>query len=104
MTEFNPRVPMSRRADVKPITYLKSRTADLLREVAEGGHAVTITQNGEARAVLMDVDTYDRWRSAMALLKLLAQGEADVEPGRTVKQSDVFRRARKAIERSASDG
>jgi hypothetical protein len=52
----------------------------------------------------MDVDTYDRWRSAMALLKLLAQGEADVEAGRTVKQSDVFRRARKAIERSASDG
>jgi prevent-host-death family protein len=95
---------MSQRADVKPITYLKNRTADLLREVSEGGHAVTITQNGEARAVLMDVDTYDRWRSAMALLKLLAQGEADVEAGRTVKHSDVFRRARKAIERSASDG
>ncbi len=95
---------MSQRADVKPITYLKNRTADLLREVAEGGHAVTITQNGEARAVLMDVDTYDRWRAAMALLKLLAQGEADVEAGRTVKQSDVFRRARKAIERSGTDG
>ncbi len=94
---------MSRRADVKPITYLKSRTADLLREVAEGGHAVTITQNGEARAVLMDVDTYDRWRAAMALLKLLAQGEADVEAGRTVKQPDVFRRARKAVRRSAAD-
>jgi len=89
---------------VKPITYLKNRTAELLREVSEGGHTVTITQNGEARAVLMDVDTYDRWRSAMALLKLLAQGEADVEAGRTVKQSDVFRRARRAIERSASDG
>ncbi len=95
---------MSQRADVKPITYLKNRTADLLREVSEGGHMVTITQNGEARAVLMDVDTYDRWRSAMALLKLLAQGEADVEAGRTVKQSDVFRRVRRAIERSASDG
>ena len=95
---------MSQRADVKPITYLKNRTADLIREVNEGGHAVTITQNGEARAVLMDVDTYDRWRSAMTLLKLLAQGEADVGAGSTVKQSDVFRRARKAIERSASDG
>jgi len=94
---------MSRRADVKPITYLKNRTADLIREVTEGGHAVTITQNGEARAVLMDVDTYDRWRAAMALLKLLAQGEADVEASRTVKQSDAFRRARRAIERSAPD-
>lgn len=95
---------MSQRADVKPITYLKNRTADLLREVSEGGHAVTITQNGEAKAVLMDVDTYDRWRSSMTLLKLLAQGEADIEAGRSVKQSDVFRRARKAIERSSSNG
>ena len=95
---------MSQRADVKPITYLKNRTADLLREVSESGHPVTITQNGEARAVLMDVDTYDRWRSALALLKLLALGEADVGAGRTVKQSDVFRRARKAVERPASDG
>ncbi len=95
---------MSQRADVKPITYLKNRTADLLREVSEGGHTVTITQNGEAKAVLMDVDTYDRWRSAMTLLKLLAQGEVDVQAALTVKQSDVFRRARRAIERSASDG
>ena len=95
---------MSQKADVKPITYLKTRTAELLREVSESGHPVTITQNGEARAVLMDVDTYDRWRAAMALLKLLAQGEADVEAGRTVKQSDVFRKGRRAIERSGSGG
>jgi len=95
---------MARRSDVKPITYLKNRTADLLREVREGGHTVTITQNGEARAVLMDVDTYDRWRSAMTLLKLAAQGETDVEAGRTVKPADVFRRARRAIKRSAANG
>ncbi len=95
---------MSRRSDVKPITYLKNRTADLIREVAEGGHTVTITQNGEAKVVLMDVDTYDRWRSAMALLKLLAQGEAEVAAGRSVKQSDVFRRARRAVKQSAADG
>ena len=98
---------MRRLAEVVPPGargHRPTRTAELLREVSEGGHAVTITQNGEARAVLMDVDTYDRWRSSMTLLKLLAQGEVDVGAGRTVKQSDVFRRARKAIERSASDG
>ena len=88
---------MDRRRDVKPITYLKSRTADLVREVTEGGHAVTITQNGEAKVVVMDVDTYDRWRAAMVLLKLIAQAESDVQGGRTLKQVDVFRRAEKAI-------
>ena len=95
---------MSRKSDIKPITYLKNRTAELVREVNEEGRTVTITQNGEAKVVVMDVDTYDRWRAAMALLKALAQGEADVEAGRTVKQVEAFRRARKAIGRTARDG
>jgi prevent-host-death family protein len=86
--------------DIRPITQLKNKTADLVREVSEEGRPITITQNGEAKVVVMDVDTYDRWRSAMALLKALAQGEADVERGRTVKQVEAFRRARKAIERA----
>ncbi len=95
---------MARRRDVKPITYLKSRTADLVREVTEGGHAVTITQNGDAKVVVMDVDTYDRWRAAMALLKLIAQAESDVQGGRKLKQVDVFRRAEEAIGRRRGGG
>jgi prevent-host-death family protein len=95
---------MNRRRDVKPITYLKSRTADLVREVNEGGSAVTITQNGQPRVVVMDVDTYDRWRAAMALLKMLAQAEADVTAGRTVSHRDAFRRARAALDRQGGDG
>jgi prevent-host-death family protein len=92
-----------KRGDVRPITQLKNRTADLVREVTENGRPITITQNGEAKVVVMDVESYDRWRSSMALLKMLALGEADVERGRTVKQAEAFRRARKEIERSAGD-
>jgi len=88
---------MARRADVKPITYLKNRTANLVREVRESGRAVTITQNGEAKVVVLDVDTYDRGRAAMALLKLVAQGEDDVRRGRTLKQADAFARAGRAL-------
>ena len=94
---------MPKRGDVRPITQLKNRTADLVREVSEKGRPITITQNGEAKVVVMDVESYDRWRSSMALLKMLALGEADVERGRTVKQTEAFRRARKEIERSAGD-
>ena len=94
---------MPKRGDVRPITHLKNRTADLVREVTEKGRPITITQNGEAKVVVMDVESYDRWRSSMALLKMLALGEADVERGRTVKQAEAFRRARKEIERSAGD-
>jgi prevent-host-death family protein len=92
---------MPRRKDVRPITELKNKTADLVREVSEQGRSITITQNGEAKVVVMDVDTYDRWRSAMALLKVLAQSEADVERGRRVKQVEAFRRARRSIGRAA---
>lgn len=91
---------MARAGDVKPITYLKARAADLVRDVHEGGRTVTITQNGEAKVVVMDVHTYDRWRSAMALLKLLAGAEADVATGRLIPQSEAFRRARAALKRS----
>ena len=95
---------MSRASDVKPITYLKNRTADLVREVHESGRTVTITRNGEAAAVVMGVALYDRWRSTMALLKMLALAEADVEAGRTVTQAEAFRRAEAALERSKRNG
>jgi len=94
---------MATKKDVRSITHLKNKTADLVREVSDEGRPITITQNGEAKVVVMDVDTYDRWRSAMALLKALAQGEADVERGRTVKQVEAIRRARRAIERATRD-
>jgi prevent-host-death family protein len=92
------------RKNVRPITQLKNETAALVREVSEEGRPVTITQNGEAKVVVMDVETYDRWRSALALLKVLAMGQADVERGQTTEQREVLRRARKAIERSARGG
>ena len=95
---------MSQRESVKPITYLKSNAAELVREVNEDGRTVTITQNGEAKVVVMDVDTYDRWRSALALMKLLTQGEADVQTRRTVGTEETFKRARRVINRSDRDG
>ena len=75
---------------MKPINYLKNRTADLLREVKGrscGHHHAEWRGEGlpDGRG------HYNRWCSAMTLLTLLAQGEADVEAGRTVKRVDVFR-------------
>jgi len=94
---------MSFKESIKPITYLKNHTADLVRDVSKEGKAVVITQNGEAKVVVMDVETYGRWRDAMALLKLVAQGEADVAAGRTVPQKEALERAAAAIERAAGE-
>ncbi|MCP3959185.1 MAG: type II toxin-antitoxin system Phd/YefM family antitoxin [bacterium] len=76
--------------DIKPVTYMKSRAAELLRTVGETRRPVVITQNGEPKGVLLDVDSYQELRDAVLMLRLVAQGEADVRTGRTVPQSKVF--------------
>lgn len=88
---------MNLKDDVKPITYLKNHTADLVREVHENGRTVVITQNGEAKVVLMDVESFDRGRRAMALLRVLALAQSDIEAGRTVTQDEAFARAERTI-------
>ncbi|MFO0980993.1 MAG: type II toxin-antitoxin system Phd/YefM family antitoxin [Planctomycetota bacterium] len=90
---------MKLKQDVKPITFLKNHTADLVRDVCASGRTVMITQNGEAKVVVMDVETYDRWRDALALMKVLAQSERDVARGRVVTQDQAFDRAAAALRR-----
>jgi len=76
--------------DIKPITYLKSRASDLLKQINETHRPVVITQNGEPRAVLQDPQSYENMRNAIGILKLLSQGEEDVKKGKTKSQEKVF--------------
>jgi len=76
--------------DIKPITYLKSRAADLLNQINETHRPVIITQNGEPRAVLQDPRSYENMRNAIGILKLVSQGEADIREGRIRPQQEVF--------------
>lgn len=81
---------MSMETDIRPISYLKSKTADLMKQVNETRRPVVITQNGEPRAVLQDPTSYRNMRNAIGLLKLIAQGEEAVRGGRVTSQEDVF--------------
>ena len=67
---------------VKSISYLKANAADMLDKLAEQREPVLITQNGEARAVLQDVASYEEMQETLALLKLLALGQQDIDAGR----------------------
>ena len=86
---------------VKPITYLKNNAAKVVRQAAESGRLLVVTQNGEAKAVVMGVAQYTEWRRALVLLKLLAQGEADIASKRVVDQAEAFRRAETALHRAS---
>jgi prevent-host-death family protein len=76
--------------DIRPITYLKSKAPDLLKQINETHRPVVITQNGEPRAVLQDPQSYQNMRNAIGILKLLSQGEEDVRRGKTKSQKKVF--------------
>jgi prevent-host-death family protein len=76
--------------DIKPITYLKSRAADLLKQINETHRPVIITQNGEPKAVLQDPESYENMRNAIGILKLTSQGEEDIKEGKSKSQQAVF--------------
>lgn len=77
--------------DIRPVTYLKSRAAELLNQINETQRPVIITQNGEPRAVLQDPISYQNMRNAIGILKLISQGEADIRDGKIKSQEDVFK-------------
>ena len=84
-------------SQVKPITHLKAHAAEVLLQLSESREPLVITQNGEAKAVLQDVASYEETQETLALLKLLAIGSGHVEEGRTRSLADVAKRLRAGI-------
>lgn len=72
---------MTHSTQVKPSSYLKSHAAEIASTLAETGEPLLITQNGEARLVVMDVAAWEQKEQAMALLKILALGNREIEAG-----------------------
>jgi len=83
---------MNLSSDIKPVTYLKSKAADLIKQINETHRPVIITQNGEPRAVIQDPKSYENMRNAIGILKLISMGEEDIKEGKTTKQEDVFKK------------
>lgn len=80
---------------VKSISTLKANAAELLQELTELRRPLVITQNGEAKAVLQDVASYDATQETLALLKILALGQAQVAAGKVRPVAEVVERLRK---------
>lgn len=76
--------------DIKPISYLKAKTADVINSVNENQRAVIITQNGEAKAVVQDIRSYENLQNSLSLLKLIVQSESDIEHGKILAQEVIF--------------
>lgn len=81
-------------SQVKPISYLKANAAEVLTRLAEQREPLVITQNGEAKAVLQDVVSFEQTQETLALLKILALGNQDVAAGKVKPVAEVVARLR----------
>ena len=81
-------------SQIRPISYLKAHAAEIVRNMGDRGGALVITQNGEAKVVLQDIESYEQTLETMALLKILALGNRQIEAGDVEPAAVVIQRLR----------
>lgn len=83
---------------IEPVTVLKTRSAEIIRQARETGQPIIITQNGKPTAVLQDVESFQRQREALTLLKILAKGDQELRDGRAIRHDEVLERIERKLE------
>jgi prevent-host-death family protein len=82
---------------IKPISYLKANAAEVLNTLAENRQPLIITQNGEAKAILQDIKSFEQTQETLALLKILALGKQQIADGKVTPQNVAAKRLRTKI-------
>lgn len=83
--------------DIKPISYIKTNAADMMRYVTDVKNPIVITQNGEAKAVLVDIESYQNIKDAFNLMKIIQLSEKEIEKGYFRTAEDVFNDIEKTL-------
>jgi len=84
--------------DIRPISYVKAHTAEMVKQVEDRKNPIIITQNGEAKAILLDVGSYQKMVNAITLLKIVSIGESDIANGRVSSNEEVVQEINKILE------
>jgi prevent-host-death family protein len=75
---------------IKSISYVKAHAAELIDQITEQREPIIITQNGEAKAVLIDVHSYEQSQETLALLQVLALADREIESGESIPVGDIM--------------
>lgn len=82
-------------SQIKPISYLKAHASEVIRQLSEQQEPMIITQNGEAKVIMQDIQSYEQQQETMALLKILALGNRQIEEGKVRVASEAIQLIRK---------
>ena len=83
---------------IKPISYLKAHAAEIVRKLSEQREPLVITQNGVAKVVIQDIESFEQTQETMAFLKILALGTRQIAEGKVQPAEDVIKRLRERQE------
>ena len=83
---------------VKPVTYLQDYASEIIHQLSEGQNTLVITEDGEAKAVLLDIHVYEQMQESLALLKILATSSQHLRQGKTKPATQVFRELREKMQ------
>ncbi len=75
--------------DIRPISYIKAHSAEILKQVEDKKTPILITQNGEAKAILLDINSYQNIIDSINLMKIISIGEDDIKNGRFVTHEEL---------------
>ncbi len=90
---------MKASSQIKPISHLKAHAAEIIRNLAKTEQTLIITQNGEAKAIIQDIKTYEQTQETLALLKILALSERQIKEGQVHSVKDAISEARERLEK-----
>lgn len=88
--------------DLKPVSYFKNNMAEVLRRLNESRGTMIITQNGEAKAAVIDIQAYEELQETLAMLELIAQGNRNIAKGRYRLADQVLKDLEKRVEKDFS--
>lgn len=88
---------MNLETNIRPISYIKTNAAEMIRQINETRNPIIITQNGEARGVLLDTRSYQEMVDALGILKLISQSEKAIESNETQTHGDVMSALRRRL-------
>lgn len=75
--------------NIQPISYLKTNTSDVVKQVLETQDPVAITVNGRVQAVVQDPVSFQKTQDQIAMLRILALGRKQIEEGKVMDHDDV---------------